>query len=356
MTLDALFQNSPQWMTNAGPHGDIVLTSRIRFARNLEKQPFPGWAGKDACMLVLAELQPKVEALPEMEVAFSGHLATLEPLDKQILVEKHLVSKEHVARNEGGAVVINAPQTLSIMINEEDHLRMQSILPGLNLRQALQTLDRVDSELESLVSYAFDAELGYLTCCPTNLGTGMRASAMLHLPALVTNEQISKVVHSINRLGLTVRGLYGEGSENLGHLYQISNQQTLGEREADIVTKLERVIEQVVTHERNARQKMLEDKPLQLTNAISRAYGCLRYSRLMESKEAHNHLSMIRMGADLGIFPTQSSTFLDDLVLRIQPAHLQKQCGRPLGPEERDAYRAQFLREMISGLPDPIHI
>jgi protein arginine kinase len=353
MKFGTLFKNPPEWMTNSGPHGDIVLTSRVRFARNLELHPFPGWARKEVCMMVLAELQPKVEALPEMQHSFSQHLSLMQPLEKQILVEKHLVSKEHAARNEGGAVVINAAQTLSIMVNEEDHLRMQSILPGLSIRQALLMLDRVDTELENLVKFAFDKDLGYLTSCPTNLGTGMRASAMLHLPGLFLSDQINKVIHGVNKLGLAVRGLYGEGTEALGNLFQISNQHTLGEKEIELTAKLERVIEQVITYERNARQKLLEDQPLKVMNQVGRAYGTLRYSQLVDSKEALNHLSMLRMGADLGLFQEDTAHKLDSLLVEIQPAHLQYLSQSKLNADERDACRAEYLRHSIATLPEP---
>jgi protein arginine kinase len=353
MKFSTLYRNQPDWMTQAGPDSDIVLTSRVRFARNLELHPFPGWARKEVCLMVLAELQPKVEALPEMAHAFSQHLNLMEGLEKQILVEKHLVSKEHAARNEGGAVVINASQTLSIMINEEDHLRMQSILPGLSISQALEMLDRVDTELESLVKYAFDEELGYLTSCPTNLGTGMRASAMLHLPGLFLSEQINQVIHGVNKLHLAVRGLYGEGTEALGNLYQISNQHTLGEREVELTAKLEKVIQQVVKHERDARRKLMAEQPLKVVNQVARAYGTLRYAKLLDSKEALNHLSLLRMGADLGLFPEGTAKKLDILLVEIQPAHLQYNRRHKLNPAERDQMRADYLRESIASIPEP---
>jgi protein arginine kinase len=356
MKFNALFRSQPEWMTAEGPHSDIALTSRVRFARNLELHPFPGWARREVCLLVLAELQPKVEALPEMNPAFSMRLSSMEQMERQILVEKHLVSKEHAARNEGCAVVINSAQTLSIMINEEDHLRMQSILPGLNLRQALAMLDRVDTELESLAQYAYHKDLGYLTSCPTNLGTGMRASAMLHLPGLVISEQINKVIHGVNKLNLAVRGLYGEGTEALGNLFQISNQHTLGESELGLTAKLETVIQKMIGYERDARHKLAEDEPQKVMNQVGRAYGALRHAYLLDSKEALNHISMLRMGADLGLFPAGTARALDAILVDIQPAHLQYRSQSKLNAEERDACRAEYLREQLANLPGPTQL
>ena len=354
MKFATLMRKPPEWMQHDGPHRDIVLTSRIRLARNLEGASFPGWARKEDRVALMERMKPHVEALPEMKDSFSDDLGNLDAIRKQVLVEKHLISREHAAKAGGSAAVINREQSLSIMINEEDHLRMQSIHSGLDLRAAYAVLDRVDSELEALVPYAWDQQYGYLTACPTNLGTGMRASAMLHLPALVLSEQINQIIGAVNKIGLAVRGLYGEGSEALANLFQVSNQHTLGETEHEIIAKLERVIEQIIGHERNARLKLLEQSPHKVLDHFGRAYATLRFAHILESKETLTHLSMLRMGCDLGMLPVEAAKTIDTLLVEIQPAHLQISAQRKLNAEERDILRADVLRRRLSALPEPV--
>lgn len=350
MKFTTLLRKQPEWMDQDGPGRDIVITSRIRLARNLAGPPFPGWARKDDRIAIMNDLLPRVSALPEMKDGFCEDLGSLDAIKKQILVEKHLISREQAAKAGGSAAVINAAQSLSIMINEEDHLRMQSIRSGFDLRAAFAVLDKVDSQLET-VKFAWDRRLGYLTACPTNLGTGMRASAMLHLPGLVLSEQINQVVQAVNKIGLAVRGLYGEGTEALANLFQVSNQHTLGEKELEIIARLERVIEQIITSERNARRKLVEDNPHKVLDQIGRAYAVLRFAHNIESKEALNLLSLIRMGTDLGMFPAEWARQIDTLMVEIQPAHLQ--IGRKLATEERDALRAEILRRRLVTMPEP---
>jgi protein arginine kinase len=274
-------------------------------------------------------------------------------VQKQVMVERHLISREHAARGEGSAAVIERRQSIAIMINEEDHLRMQSIRPGLELSAAYEALAEVDDQLAEQLEYAFDPDLGYLTTCPTNLGTGMRASAMLHLPALVLSDQIGQVLQAVNKIGLAVRGIFGEGTESLGNLFQISNQSTLGESEETILRRLERVISQVATHERNARGKLVEDDPDMVCDKIGRAYGVLRHAWIIDSKEALNHLSLLRLGGDLGIFSDDTVSLCDELLMEIQPAHLQMHSGRKLAPEERDTIRAEIVRSRLQSLEAP---
>jgi protein arginine kinase len=353
MRFNTLIKHPADWMK--GGHGDdtAVLTSRIRLARNLRGQSFPGWANRDQRAAALDLMRPAVEALPVMKDAFSQELGDLSPVQKQVLVERHLISREHAARSAGSAAVIERRQNFSLMLNEEDHLRMQAIRPGLQLTAAFEALSELDSELEKTLQFAFDPTLGYLTTCPTNLGTGMRASAMLHLPALVLSDQIGQVLQAVNKIGLAVRGLYGEGTESLGNLYQISNQSTLGESEETIIRRLERVISQVANHERNAREKLLEDDPEMVADKIGRAYGVLRHAHIIDSKEALNHLSLLRLGGTLGFFPDGTVGDCDGLLMDIQPAHLQLHSGRKLTPEERDSIRAEIVRSRLQSLPSP---
>lgn len=353
MRFSTLIKHPADWMTGGQAEHGAVLTSRIRLARNLRRHPFPGWAKRDQRAAALDLMRPAVEALPAMKGAFSSELGDLTSVQKQVLVERHLISREHAARGDGSAAVIERRQTFSLMLNEEDHLRMQAIRPGLQLTAAFNALSELDTALENSLEFAFDSTLGYLTTCPTNLGTGLRASAMLHLPGLVLSDQIGQVLQAVNKIGLAVRGLYGEGTESLGNLYQISNQSTLGESEETIIRRLERVISQVASHEQNAREKLLEDDPEMVSDKIGRAYGVLRHAHIIDSKEALNHLSLLRLGGMLGFFPTSTVTLCDSLLMDIQPAHLQLHSGGKLSPEQRDSIRAEIVRARLLSLESP---
>jgi protein arginine kinase len=353
MRFSTLIRHPADWMTGGQTEHGAVLTSRIRLARNLRGHSFPGWAKRDERAETLAVLRPAVEELSAMKDAFSRELGDLTPVQKQVLVERHLISREHAARGEGSAAVIERRQSFSIMINEEDHLRMQAIRPGLRLTEAFNSLSALDSELEKKLEYAFDPTLGYLTTCPTNLGTGLRASAMLHLPGLVLSDQIGPVLQAVAKIGLAVRGLYGEGTESLGNLYQMSNQSTLGESEDTIITRLERVIAQVAGHEQNAREKLMEEDPHMVADKIGRAYGVLRHAHLIDSKEALNHLSLLRLGGNLGFFPADTVNLCDTLLMDIQQAHLQLHAGMKLSPDHRDSIRAEIMRSRLQSLDTP---
>jgi protein arginine kinase len=353
MQFKTILNNPAEWMLTSGPLGEIVISSRIRLARNLSGFSFPGWANEDDRMLVLNSVKPTVDTLSEMRGAFSSDLRNLTTIRKQVLVERHLISREQAAKGNGSAVVMNRKQTLCIMINEEDHLRMQSIKPGLNLKSAFNMIDKIDTKLEEDIDYAFDNQHGYLTACPTNLGTGMRASAMLHLPALVLSEQINQVIQAVNKIGLAVRGLYGEGTEALGNLFQVSNQHTLGEKEIEIVARLEKVIKQIIEHEKNARATLFEDRRAMLDDKVGRAYAILRHGHIISTKEALELLSMLRAGVDLGYFPDEVRGIIDVLFMEIQPAHLQMRADSKLGVEERDIMRAEIMRDELKILPEP---
>ena len=337
-----------------GPNDRIVMSSRVRLARNLREASFPGWAKKPERVKILETVLPAVSALPEMTDSFAEAMDNLTALDKQILVERHLISREHAAKNVGSGIVLNREESFCVMINEEDHLRMQALRPGFQIREAWNAIDRLDSALEKKLNFAFDNELGYLTACPTNLGTGIRVSAMLHLPGLVLAEQINPIIQSVNKLGLAVRGLYGEGTEALGNIFQVSNQMTLGESETAIVERLEKVLSQIIEHEENARQTLLEKKPKTVFNHVGRAYGVLANAHSISSKETMNLLSLLRLGIDLGSFPGTERALVDELFLTTQPAHLQKQISDKLSAEERDLIRADMVRERLKNVNRPI--
>ena len=356
MLFKTLINHPADWMQGTGPHSDVVMTSRVRLARNLRGFPFPGYSQEHQRQELLQLARPVVEGLAEMKDRYSEDYASVSKIKKQVLVERHLISREHAARAAGCAVVVDRNQNLSIMINEEDHFRIQGIRPGLNLRSAWELVDSVDSELESQLPYAFDSQLGYLTACPTNVGTGMRASVMLHLPALALTEQINPVIKAVGKIGLAVRGLYGEGTEALGNLFQISNQHTLGEKESEIIAAIEKVIERVVNSEMNARQKLLEENSTMLRDQVGRAFAILRYAHILTSKEALNLLSMLRLGADLDLIPNCDRSLLDLLLLEIQPAHLQLRAASELTPEEREMRRAEITRTRLQSLDGPSNV
>jgi protein arginine kinase len=331
-------------------HG-IVVSSRVRLARNVRNFAFSGWLKKDDRLKLLEILKEAVSKLPVMQSTLMHEsMDHFSPLDKQMLVEQHLISREQAAKNAGSGIVVSKDKTLSIMLNEEDHLRIQSLRSGLQLNQAWQAADAADSQLEESLDFAFSPTLGYLTACPTNIGTGMRASAMLHLPGLVLSDQINQVIKSVNQIGLAVRGLYGEGTEALGNLFQISNQMTLGETELQILERLNKVVKQLITHEQNAREKMLQEKNRIVADQIGRAYGVMLYAHSISSKEALNLLSLLRFGIDIGVLPSVMRHKIDDLIISTQPAHLQEAAKRKLNAEERDAFRADLLREKIKAM------
>src|SRR5438105_4482572 len=330
-----------------GRHDKIVLSGRVGLARNGKEASFPGWAKKPERVRVLELIRPAVEALPEMKDAFSETMDSLSTLDKQLLVERHLISREHAAKSAGSGLVLNREETLCFMINEEDHLRMQALRPGLQLRQAWSAIDHADSALERRLEYAFSPDIGYLTACPTNIGTGIRVSAMLHLPGLVLGEQINPIIQSVNKLGLAVRGLYGEGTEALGNVFQVSNQMTLGESESAIVERLEKVLAQIIEHEENARGTLFEKKPKMVYNHIGRAYGILANAHSISSKETMNLLSLMRLGMDVGVFAGVDRSLADELFVITHPAHLQKAFSEKLSAEERDLLRADMVRERL---------
>ncbi|HQF40347.1 MAG TPA: protein arginine kinase [Opitutaceae bacterium] len=333
--------------------GPIVLMTRVRLARNLSRFPFTGWAKEAQRSDILAECTAAVRALPQMKKGIAFTMEELSDHEKQLLVERHLISRELSASKAGSGVVISRDCTCSIMVNEEDHLRMQVIKPGFQLKRVWKTMNAVDSALEESLDYAFDTELGYLTACPTNLGTGLRASAMMHLPALVITGQMDKIVRALNQLGLVVRGLHGEGTDASGSIFQISNQTTLGESEAAIIDRLHNVLTTVFRQEMNAREKLLEAEPVKLFDKIGRAYGLLQNARLVTSAEALNLLSLLRLGVDLGGFPEALRVVTNRLIILSQPAHIQHSTDAEADPAQRDILRAELLRKALADFPRP---
>ena len=347
MNLDALTQSNGEWLRGTGPEADIVISSRIRLARNLSSFPFTSRASAHQKAEIDQLLRDKVARLEYDPKLGYVHLPNLSPLDRQFLVERQLISRE-LANGDGPRGVAVAPaETISIMINEEDHLRLQVIRSGFTLDEAWQDIDRLDDQLEQRVHYAFSEDFGYLTACPTNVGTGMRASVMLHLPALVLTKQIEKVFRALSKIHLAVRGLYGEGSRASGDFYQISNQVTLGKSETTILTEIREVIPQIIAYERQARQTLSRENRQALQDKISRAYGILQNATMMTSEETMDLLSSVRLGVNLGLIEEITITAVNELFIHTQPAHLQKLMGASLDGEERNSARARYLRTRL---------
>lgn len=344
MTLDDLVRRHGSWIESGSAEGPVV-SSRIRLARNLNDYCFPGWAPEEENHAVWLQLSSIFE---EMDIPFiSFGMMNMTELDKKILFERHLISNELAQQDDSCGVFLTPDECLSIMVNEEDHIRIQSLQPGLNLQKAWQAADHVDDLLEAKLGYAFSPKLGYLTSCPSNVGTGMRASVMLHLPGLVLMEEMAPVINGISKIGLAVRGMWGEGTEAAGNMFQVSNQITLGRRESDIIAHLEQIVHELVDHELNARQRLMEKQALLVEDHVYRAVGILSRARLMSSGEALNLLSALRLGLDLGIIDRFSSRELDTLFISIQPAHLQKLEKKALEPDARDVVRAEMLRDFM---------
>ena len=353
MKIAPLFEAQTELTDTAGGKCAIVLTTRIRLARNISGRPFPGWAKEAQRSAMLAESLAAVADLPQMKKGLSLSVDELSELEKQILVERHLISRELSSAKHGAGVVISRDQSAAVMINEEDHLRIQVMRAGFQLKKAWNAINAIDSEIEEKLDYAFSPTLGYLTACPTNLGTGMRASAMMHLPALVISSQMEKVVRAVNQLGMAVRGLFGEGSDASGSIFQISNQTTLGESEEDIIKRLSSVLNTIIEHELNARAKLLESDSGKLFDKIGRAYGILQNGRLLTSAEAMNLLSLVRLGVDLSIFPETRRLVVDRLFIEAQPGHIQYAAHGAFESARRDQLRAQFLRTEIANFGPP---
>jgi protein arginine kinase len=344
-----LNQAVSSWMSADGPDSDIVLSSRIRLARNINEFKFPSIFSNEEASSVIHRIQKIVERQPfsklgDMELLV---MENLQPLQKRVLVEKHLISPHLADFSTHGACLLSENEEVSIMINEEDHIRIQCLFPGFQLKEALGVANEIDDWIEGNLDYAFDETVGYLTSCPTNVGTGLRASVMMHLPALVLTRQLNRIVPAINQLGLVVRGIFGEGSEALGNIFQVSNQTTLGKSEQDIVEDLKSVVSQLISQERTAREALAKTSNIELEDRVFRSYGILANSRIIETKEAANCLSDVRLGIDMGYISNISKNILNELMILTQPGFLQQYAGGPLRPNERDIRRASLIRERI---------
>jgi len=348
MNLDDLATSSGEWLRGSGPESDIVISSRIRLARNLADFPFISRATDADRAEIEKILHGRVEALREAGKAPRDTLylkvSDLPDVDRKFLVERQLISREHADSEGARAVVIDPAERFSVMINEEDHLRIQVMQSGLALTEAWEHINRLDDLIEEQVTYAFNEMLGYLTACPTNTGTGVRVSVMLHLPALAITRQIEKVFRSLQKISLAVRGLYGEGSQAMGDFYQISNQITLGRTELELVQQVGDIVPVLIDYERRAREFLVRESQQSLHDQVSRAYGILRTAQTISSEETMHLLSRVRMGVNLGLIQDVEIRDLNELFIRTQPAHLQKLRGVELDTADRNIERARYLR------------
>lgn len=349
MELDELITTSGEWLRGTGPESDVVVSSRIRLARNVVGYPFPPHAEEKVRNEVNDLLRGEISELSVGPPLSYVSVSDLAKVDRQFLVERQLISREHAESQGPRGACIGRQETVSLMINEEDHLRMQVLRSGYAMDDCWNEINRIDDELEQRVSFAFNDDFGYLTSCPTNAGTGMRVSVMLHLPALVMTKEIQKVFQAMHKMSLAVRGLYGEGSQAMGDFYQISNQVTLGKSEEMIIQNVKRVIPDVLSYERKARQALIKEDRQRLHDQVSRAMGILSSARQISSEETMELLSSVRMGINLGLVDDLGIATVNELCIQTQPAHLQKIRGEFLESSERNAVRATLIRERLSG-------
>ena len=347
MTLEWMTEKCGEWLRGSGPESDIVMSSRIRLARNLADYPFI----RRCTDIDRANIESTVRERLSKDESLVGltfiNVADLETLDRQFLVERQLISREHANSDGARAVAIDQHEGLSLMVNEEDHLRIQVMKSGLDLDGAWDQINRVDDAIESRLTYAFHEKLGYLTACPTNVGTGMRVSVLVHLPALVITQQIEKVFRSLQKFNLVVRGLYGEGTQAMGDFYQVSNQITLGKTEKELIDQVGDVIPVVIDYERKARDFLLSEKQNDLFDQVSRAYGTLQNAQQISSEETMFLLSRVRMGINLGLIGDLEIPEVNQLFIRTQPAHLQKIRQTQLDTDQRNIERAAYLQTQL---------
>lgn len=336
-----------QWLDEVGNEEDIVISTRVRVARNISKYKFPEYMTSEESDNLTNDILNVLKDKEDSNYEFN-RINNLSKLDQRVFVENHLISPSIVKNEDKSSFLLRNDESATIMINEEDHLRIQTLFSGLNLDKAWELCSSIDDFLEEKLKFAYDIDLGYLTACPTNVGTGLRASVMLHLPCVSMTGSISVIIEALGKIGLTARGLYGEGSEALGFLYQISNQVTLGDTEEEIINKLDKVVHQILTRERNTRKYLIEKRLIEMENRVYRSLGILKHSRLLSTKEAMEHLSNIRMGETMNILNDDKLKNTLKIMLDIQPASMQKKLDLEMNSKERDIERANIMREFTS--------
>ncbi|MFH1665400.1 MAG: protein arginine kinase [Candidatus Omnitrophota bacterium] len=349
MELDKLLSNRSEWLKGEGPRSNIALSTRMRIARNIEGHLYFNRADNKQREATLAAVTAAVKKSRMLKDAFIVNIRSISELDRNFLVERHLMSREHMTDITHKALVTEDREMVSAMINEEDHIRLQVMKSGFDVMDTWRIVDSIDTDLGNYLSFDFSNRFGYLTSCPTNTGTGLRASVMLHLTALAMTDQIANVFDAISKLGLTMRGFYGEGTKALGDFFQISNQVALGHSEIDILDNLERIIGKIIAREEETRMDLLKKKKDEVADRIARSYGTLKSARIITSSETIKLLSAIRLGVDLKIVEDIDIAKVNEVLLFTQPAHLQKIIGREIPPHERDIKRADLIRQKLMG-------
>lgn len=339
-----------KWLEGQELKDDVVISSRLRVARNLENMKFPQNMTMEESQLVTDKVLnafKQSKGLENKNYRFY-RINDLMPLQRQVFIEKHLISPNMIEKPEKSSFLLREDERVSVMLNEEDHIRIQVLYPGLNLDEGWKMCSLIDDEIENYVDYAFDEKFGYITSCPTNVGTGLRASVMVHLPCLAITGYINNIVQALRQIGLTIRGLYGEGTEAVGNVFQISNQVTLGETEEEIIQKLNTVLLQIIEKERDIRKNLLNERKVEIEDRIFRSYGILKYARSISSSEAMGLFSNVKMGVEMGIIDDKISQKINSLMMLIQPGNLQEYYNADLTPEERDIKRADMIREKFN--------
>jgi protein arginine kinase len=347
INLEFIKNKFGSWLSDIDKNSDIVISSRIRLARNIEGVPFPNRAGEEKLKEIREEIKCKALLLAYFNEAIVLDMETLSSLDKQLLRERHVISME-LAKANWSSLLLNKDEYLSLMINEEDHIRLCILAGGMKLEATWELIEKVENELSNVLNFAVSPELGYLTACPTNVGTGMRASLMLHLIGLTISRQIHRIIPDMTKLGVTIRGIYGEGTEALGELFQISNQVTLGRKEEEFVEQVISVGQQLVTFEREIRENLFKQQRTKIEDKIYRAYSIFKNARIISSKEAMELLSFIRLGVSLGLIKDISLPSLNQLLILVQPAHIQLFVGSILNVPQRDVKRATIIHEYLA--------
>lgn len=349
MTLEELLDHPCAWFVDHACE-EIAISSRIRLARNLAGYPFPPRASGAQKIEIRDEIFSVLHAAEPFHTGLLTPLEDITPFQRLLLFERSLISREHAEQDEGGAIAVSRDEQDVIMINEEDHLRLQVVRSGLSLQDAWQEMTRLDDTLDDKIDYAFAEPCGYLTCCPSNTGTGMRAGVMLHLPGLALLEEIRPVMRGLAKMGLAVRGLGGEGSEADGYLFQISNQVTLGRSEEEILDELNSLVAELIQHEIHARARLAQNRPNGLRDKIGRAVGILQNAWELPSKEALDLLSLVRLGVAMDLLLLDTPRVIEQLMIEVRPCHLQKLAEKELNHAERDRFRAEWVRSRLADL------
>lgn len=337
------------WIKSQEGNSNLVLSSRIRLARNIEKVPFPNRLNEEQGREVIKNVEDAFYTSSHMKESYtSNYLWQFDEVGVNSFLEKHLISPRLISNYNKSAFLIDKDETVSIMLNEEDHIRLQCITAGLNLEEAFEVADKLDNLIEGKLNYAFDEKLGYLTACPTNLGTGLRASVMIHLPALSMNREINELFNAVTQVGMTIRGLYGEGSNADGNIYQVSNQISLGLSEEEILNNLKAVVNQIINQENRSRERILKSHAYELEDKIYRSLGILKSAVIMNSKECLSLLSNLRMGIEMGIIKDVKTEVINELFVSQQPATLQLLSNKKLSDKQRDLERAKLIREKLT--------